>query len=133
MFGLDEEILAEIKTHLEARLDELLTQGDGKVDPNRADASEVPDEDTQPYTEMNQVITSRQNRLNAEELDRVESALSRLANNRDEFGMCEECEEPIKTGRLKIMPWARFCVPCKEMNSDVKLGYRRRNTRDYID
>ena len=133
MFGLDKDILADIKTHLEARLNELLRQGDGKVDPNRSDASSVPDEDTQPYTEMNQVLTSRQNRLNAEELERVEIALLRLENNPDEFGICEECEEPIKTGRLKVMPWARFCVPCKENNSDVKLGYRRRNTRDYID
>lgn len=132
MFGLDKKILAEIKNHLETRLKELIWQGDGKVDPNRADGS-VPDEDTQPYTEMNQVLTSRQNKLNAEELERVEIALLRLENNPDEFGICEECEEPIKTGRLKVMPWARFCVPCKENNTDVKVGYRRRNTRDYID
>ncbi len=133
MFGLSKDILEEIRAHLEARKGELLCEGDGKADPNRTDSLSVPDEDTQPYTEMNQVLTSRQNRLRAEELEKVEVALQRLENNPDEFGLCQTCEEAIKTGRLKVMPWARFCVPCKEEASDNKRGYRRRNTRDFIE
>lgn len=133
MLGLDAKILAEIRSHLEARQKELFLEGDDKADPNRTTAVECTDEDTQPYTEMNQVLSSRQNRVRTEELEKIEHALSRLKNTPEEFGLCEECEEGIKTGRLKVMPWAKFCVSCKEELSDDKRGYRRRNTRDFID
>jgi DnaK suppressor protein len=29
------------------------------------------------------------------------------------YGICEECDDPIGTGRLKAMPLARFCVSCQ--------------------
>lgn len=30
------------------------------------------------------------------------------------FGICEECKSPILKTRLKVVPFARFCVKCQE-------------------
>lgn len=35
--------------------------------------------------------------------------------------LCQECEEPIPTARLKAMPSARLCVPCLEKAGDVPI------------
>jgi DnaK suppressor protein len=53
-------------------------------------------------------LIERKNR----ELRKVEQLMSRLANE-EEFGMCEECGEPIRQERLLIMPDATLCVPCQ--------------------
>ena len=41
----------------------------------------------------------------------IENALQRLVDG--EYGKCQECGEPISEGRLKIRPYAVFCVKCK--------------------
>ena len=42
----------------------------------------------------------------------IEDALSRI--RREEFGVCEECKEPISQARLEAVPWTRWCRDCKE-------------------
>lgn len=46
-----------------------------------------------------------------EKLRNIDEALLRLEEG--EYGICEECEEEIPMGRLKIVPFARHCVKCK--------------------
>ena len=41
----------------------------------------------------------------------IDEALLRISDG--EYGICEECEEEIPLGRLKVMPFARHCVKCK--------------------
>ena len=41
----------------------------------------------------------------------IEEALKRL--EKGEYGRCQECGEPISEGRLRIRPYAVFCVKCK--------------------
>ena len=42
----------------------------------------------------------------------VEEAFQRL--DKDEYGDCTYCGEPIGLARLKAVPWARFCIKCQE-------------------
>ena len=42
----------------------------------------------------------------------IESALARI--DRNAFGVCEICAEPIPSARLNVVPWARQCRDCKE-------------------
>ncbi|MBE0476529.1 MAG: TraR/DksA C4-type zinc finger protein [Coriobacteriia bacterium] len=44
-------------------------------------------------------------------LAEVEQALERLANG--DYGLCRRCGEAIALERLKAMPSAELCVPCK--------------------
>ncbi len=46
-----------------------------------------------------------------EKLHNIEEALMKIEEG--EYGVCEECEEEIPIGRLKVMPFARYCVKCK--------------------
>ena len=46
-----------------------------------------------------------------EKLKNIDEALLKLSDG--EYGICEECEEEIPVGRLKAMPFARYCVKCK--------------------
>lgn len=50
-----------------------------------------------------------------EKLANIDEALLRLEEG--EYGICEECEEEIPLGRLKVLPFARHCVKCK---SDIE-------------
>jgi DnaK suppressor protein len=50
-----------------------------------------------------------------EKLRNIEEALLRFQEG--EYGICEECGDEIPTGRLKVMPFARYCVRCK---SDIE-------------
>jgi DnaK suppressor protein len=46
-----------------------------------------------------------------EKLRNIDEALLKVEEG--EYGVCEECEEEIPLGRLKVMPFARYCVKCK--------------------
>jgi len=46
-----------------------------------------------------------------EKLHNIDEALLRIHEN--EYGICEECDEEIPLGRLKVLPFARHCVKCK--------------------
>lgn len=123
------EILVE---RLKARRAELVALGDEVIAPNRTDAVSVPDEDTQPLNEMNQVIASKRNKARALELERIEVALRQIAHSPDDFGECDACGEAIALKRLEVVPWARRCVRCEDrLNPRVKS--RRRHIFDYDD
>jgi len=42
----------------------------------------------------------------------IEDALTRIRN--EDFGICEECGQPISEARLQAVPWTRWCRNCKE-------------------
>ena len=46
-----------------------------------------------------------------EKLHTIDEALLKIKEG--EYGICEECEEDIPLGRLKVVPFARYCVKCK--------------------
>lgn len=45
-----------------------------------------------------------------EMLRRIEAALTRIDN--DEYGYCQECDEPINPKRLEFDPTATLCIDC---------------------
>jgi RNA polymerase-binding protein DksA len=56
----------------------------------------------------------------------IRSALEKLSSG--EYGICEECEEPISQRRLDVVPWARLCVKCQSRKEMLErhaesLGY----------
>ena len=53
-------------------------------------------------------------------LQLIEDALQRLADG--EYGKCQECGNSIQEGRLKIRPYAIFCVKCKEKHEREMRG-----------
>lgn len=129
---MEPDELEALRDILIARRDELAAEGDIEIEPVLKDPAEKVDEDAAPLTEMNQVIASRRNKTRSLELERIGEALRRIAEEPEDFGFCEDCEEPIKKRRLEIMPWAKYCVRCEERRSP-RRGGRRRHAADYIE
>ncbi|BCD68093.1 RNA polymerase-binding protein DksA [Nitratiruptor sp. YY09-18] len=48
-----------------------------------------------------------------QELKEIEEALQKIKNG--DYGICEMCGEPIKPLRLKIKPYAKYCIICREV------------------
>lgn len=58
-----------------------------------------------------------------EKLRQIDEALLKVEDG--EYGICEECEEEIPLGRLKVMPFARFCVRCQSDMEKLQAQTRR--------
>ncbi len=48
------------------------------------------------------------------ELEEIELSLDKIAKGT--YGICEMCEEPIGIERLRVKPFARYCIICREIN-----------------
>ena len=57
------------------------------------------------------------NKIEAGLLREVEAALRRIEDG--SYGACQQCEEPISAKRLQAVPWAKCCVRCQEMMSEM--------------
>ena len=44
---------------------------------------------------------------------RIEEALGRIESGT--YGTCTNCGNEIRPGRLRAMPWARYCIDCQEL------------------
>ena len=58
-----------------------------------------------------------------EKLHNIDEALLRIEDG--EYGQCEECDEEIPLGRLKVMPFTRHCVKCKSDLEKLQAQTRR--------
>ncbi len=50
----------------------------------------------------------------------IDDALKRLENG--EYGKCQDCGEDIPEGRLKVRPYAVFCIKCKSKHEEMMRG-----------
>ena len=55
----------------------------------------------------------------ASRLQEAQAALQRIANG--SYGICVECEEPIRPARLNAVPWAALCISCQQ-RADYNQG-----------
>ena len=109
-----------------------LKSGPLRIEPNRTDQTQVgvADEDAQALSEMLQAISSTRNKGQAAMLQRIDRALLKLRDAPEDYGLCEECEEPIAARRLQLMPHATLCAPCQS-RADPRRGTTRKSITDY--
>jgi RNA polymerase-binding protein DksA len=93
------------------RLDEVArisTEDDGELTQYRQHpADDGTDSDEQ---EKGLMLLGREARL----LTRIDEMLLRVYKDPDQYGRCERCGNPIGVERLDLVPWARFCLDCKQ-------------------
>ncbi len=58
-----------------------------------------------------------------DKLHNIDEALLRI--NEGDYGLCEECDEEIPLGRLKVLPFTRHCVKCKSDLEKFQAQTRR--------
>ena len=125
------ERLTHYRERLEAKRRSLLEGGDDKAEPIHQD-HERPDEDSQPLAEMSQAIASSRNQSRGVTLEAINESLRTIRDFPDDYGLCEDCEEPIPPKRLELMPWAPLCVKCQSKQEFDGRGKTRRNLTDYV-
>jgi DnaK suppressor protein len=122
---------AQLKGLLERLAKELSAKGGRRMEPNKTDDVERPDEDDdQPLNEMNQAIASNRNAHDLAVLLRVRAALKRLADEPEDFGACQDCGDDVPFARLKAMPYAEYCVACQGKRDPTGRATRSKLT-DY--
>lgn len=55
-----------------------------------------------------------------ERLKAIDDAIIRL--NRGRYGICEQCENDIAVERLKVLPFAIYCVDCQQERAPQRTG-----------
>ena len=106
------ETLLEMKEQLlEDIPDRLKSEVDSPKDEGRDTYDLASDERDR---EINMILSDR----DREKLMAIEDALTRI--DQGEYGICEECEEEIGVGRLKVMPFTRLCVRCQELREKTE-------------
>lgn len=63
-----------------------------------------------------------------EKLLKINEALIRL--EKGEYGICQECGEPIGIKRLRAMPFALLCVRCQEEEEEVEKIIREQELEE---
>jgi DnaK suppressor protein len=59
-----------------------------------------------------QFVALQVNQLDFDQLNLVDAALERM--DREDYGVCLDCGNPISNRRLKAIPWAVYCIACQE-------------------
>jgi DnaK suppressor protein len=69
-------------------------------------------EEDQAQISNEEFVVLRLNNLEYRKLRQVKAALQRIEDG--DYGICNNCGEPIPPRRLQVLPWATYCVPCQE-------------------
>jgi len=75
--------------------------------------------------ELDLILTDREKR----KLAQIDDAIDRIEEST--YGLCEECGVKIPKARLKVLPFAKYCVECQEKN-EREEKYTREESEDAI-
>ncbi|MBD3299813.1 MAG: hypothetical protein GF347_00495 [Candidatus Moranbacteria bacterium] len=109
------EKLLDLKKNLSHQLGQFAKKDD-QVENNYI--SEFPDQGREPDDDTPKEYENYERRIGVEqeleeELQKVNRALEKIENDTN-YGICENCGEPIAIERLKIRPHAVKCIKCKK-------------------
>ncbi len=84
-------------------------------------ADERMDEVDQASSEYMQAFSFRLRGRERFLMGKIDTALRKIDDG--EYGLCEECEEPISLKRLQARPEAQLCIQCKEAQEKEEAVY----------
>jgi DnaK suppressor protein len=102
-----EKMLTERKIQIEKNLDGT------SLELNAMRNLELKDEGDHASVSARTAIDSAILEQQRKELAEIELALDKI--KKGTYGICEMCEEPIGIERLRVKPYARFCITCREI------------------
>jgi DnaK suppressor protein len=86
------------------------------------DTNEMPDEVDLASSEYIQSFALRLRGRERNFLDKIETALRKI--DAGEFGVCEDCGEPIGRKRLEARPETTLCIRCKEDQERAERDFK---------
>ena len=119
---LSKKDLANFKQLLEERRDHL----NELVTSTRAEGigftrEDLPDEVDLATTESGQALNLMLRDRERVLLRKIEKALEKIETG--EYGLCENCGEPIEVKRLEARPVTDLCILCKEEQEQMERSY----------
>ncbi len=108
---------------LQQQKSELLREGDRAADVMTEQEKEnFPDPTDRAALEFNRNFMLRIKDRERKLVLKIDEALQRIEDG--EYGVCEECEEPIGVERLKARPVTTLCIDCKAAQEaqEKKIG-----------
>ncbi|MGD8858367.1 MAG: TraR/DksA C4-type zinc finger protein [Myxococcales bacterium] len=113
--------LKRFKKILEGKREALLDNARNLADHMTLDTDDLPDEMDLASSEGLQSFEFRLRGREKTFLSKIEYALQKIENG--DFGVCEECEEPISVKRLEARPETTLCIRCKEDQERQEKDY----------
>ena len=122
---------AELRTILEDRRRDILSEVQGRIRGVRADGSEKPHEVMDPgetsEVDIQEDIEFALIQMKAETLNKINEALSRVEEGT--YGRCFECGDEIAEQRLRALPFAVRCKDCEEARENAQKRERMASRR----
>ena len=120
----------ELKTMLEERRRELLSEVQGKIRDARAESGkerDVLDQGESSEVDIQEDIEFALIQMKSETLNKINEALRRL--DEGTYGNCFECGDEIAGPRLKALPFAVRCKDCEEAREIAERRERQMSQR----
>ena len=120
----------ELKTMLEERRRELLSEVQGKIRDVRAESGkerDVLDQGESSEVDIQEDIEFALIQMKSETLNKISDALVRLEHGN--YGYCFDCGEEIAEKRLRALPFAVRCKDCEEAREVAEQRQRQLTAR----
>lgn len=106
------EFLEKVRRQLLGRRDELNAQLSEQSQDLISDNVEGKDSADEALSIAMESVQNSLEHTELDELKSIEDAIIRL--DRNEYGVCMDCSEPISQARLEYYPFAARCILCQE-------------------
>ncbi len=87
--------------------------GDGSKEILELKNNDVGDDVDHASISTNRMIEQAISIKHSRELEEIDFSLSKIKNGG--YGVCDMCEEDISFQRLKVKPYAKYCIVCREI------------------
>jgi DnaK suppressor protein len=120
---MDERQLDHFREILEEKRLALVKNAQASLEQDmQLDTNEMPDEVDLASSEYIQSFALRLRGRERHFIDKIEVALRKL--DAGEFGVCEDCGEPIGIKRLEARPETTLCIRCKEDQERTERDFK---------
>jgi DnaK suppressor protein len=79
------------------------------------------------FVDLSEDISLKQLSTHRETLQKTDEAIRKL--NEGTYGICEDCGDEISEERLKVMPFAIYCIDCQERREKIEQMERMERIR----
>ncbi|NLX54262.1 MAG: TraR/DksA family transcriptional regulator [Planctomycetaceae bacterium] len=116
-----DELIAKMRPILVKRKEVLRRRLNGDLThlSSNWDRDEVGDESDGAVGTQDDEIHSLLAQSESEEIQRINAALENM--ERGEYGLCEECRQPIAAARLEALPYTTTCINCQRTSEANRM------------